>query len=269
MLSLQTFIFFLLCNSMPKADPFVFTKKTVFMQRVADQVRAGHQRYVQGSCSLAKVADLHQKLARFHHLNLPRMEASRTRKGGSSTARLLFWLPNTESVESTLGGDVFWVLLTTEGEPPIPNNERWRDPLTDRIEVLGYELVRHTRAGSRSPSWSWRYTPKAYKELRDSLVHAIRHREDWTMREKIQRIAKTPGFALAREQCKKLLELIRGEWKRHRGADEVLPELPVRFGYVRRLPDVGQRHSALMRAAEGRAVAGLKGVAEVAAIDLL
>ncbi len=39
---------------------------------------------------------------------------------------------------------------------------------------------------------------------------------------------------------KKLAKLIHQEWKRSRGQEEVMPGIPERIGYLRRLPSMGR-----------------------------
>ena len=41
-------------SATPFADPFVFTKKTVYMQRIADLIGTGHIQYVQGIVAIEK-----------------------------------------------------------------------------------------------------------------------------------------------------------------------------------------------------------------------
>lgn len=43
-------------------NPWIFSKKTVFMQRIADKVRGGCTQYIQGQCKAEKLPFLTQKL---------------------------------------------------------------------------------------------------------------------------------------------------------------------------------------------------------------
>jgi hypothetical protein len=83
--------------------------------------------------------------------------------------------------------------------------------------------------------------------LRSQFIACIRQKRDRDLAQLIHTTWRTPGFHGAREQVKKFSDLIKAEWKRSRGADEAIPEIPGRIGYVRRLPDVGMRLGALRR----------------------
>ncbi len=219
-------------------DPFVFTKKTVLMQRLADLVRSGHYHYVTGSIPVEKAAALAVKLNMFFDVDQGKLLASRQRKKGAASFRLLMFLADGET-------SVLWFLLRTDGEIPEPaTREKWRDALSDRIKLTGYELVRLPRPGSKLPAYTWRYETARHDDLRNALLQAIRTKRDDELRQLIHTLWRTPGFAGARTQVKKFADLIKSEWKRSRGSDEK-PEIPTRLGYVRRLADKGAKLSEL------------------------
>ncbi len=219
-------------------DPFVFTKKTVLMQRLSDLVRTGHHYYVTGSIPVEKAAGLATKLDGLYDVDQGKLAASRQRKKGDASFRLLMFLPDGET-------NILWFLIRTEGEiPEAATREKWRDAITDRIELTGYELVRLPRVGSKNPAYTWRYTKAQHDDLRHGLLQAIRTKRDDQVRQLIHTLWRTPGFAGARGQVKKFGDLVKSEWKRSRGSDE-MPEIPARLGYVRRLADKGARLSVL------------------------
>jgi hypothetical protein len=218
-------------------NPFIITKKTVFMQRIADLVRTGHTLYVQGTIPLEKAGFLAAKFEQRFHVERNKLEASRARKRGEHSARLLFWLPDDSE-------QVHWILLFCPGSV-IDTTEKWRNALSDRIHLTGYELVRLTKAGAGHPVWTWRYTRTRYDELREAVVQAIRRKRDDELRQLIHTLWRSPGFAGIRAQVKKIADVIRAEWKRARSKSEVMPEIPAHLGYVRRLRDVGKPWSEL------------------------
>jgi hypothetical protein len=222
-------------------DPFIFTKKAVYMQRIADLVRTGHSLYVGGTIPLEKAGFLAAKFEQRFQVERGKLEASRARKRGEHSARLLFWLPEEEEEQ------VHWILLYCPGKV-IDASEKWRDALSDRIQVVGYELVRLTKKGADHPVWTWRYTRTRYDELREAVVQAIRRKRDDELRQLIYVLWRSPGFAGIRAQVKKIADVIRGEWRRTRSKSEQMPEIPAHLGYVRRLPDVGKRWSQLIKA---------------------
>ena len=219
-------------------DWFVLTKKAALMQRLADLVRSGHRWYIAGQIKPDKAGYFAGKMDTLYAVGLTRLEQSRRRKSGQATFRLLMLYQD--------GHDCLdWWLLRTDGAvPPEAHREKWRDALVDRISYTGYELVRQTRAGAKLPAWTWRYTKTREHELRDALLRAVRTKRDDELRQLIQTIWRTPGFAAARGQVKKMKALIVSDWKRSRGGDP-LPEIPERLGYVRRIPDLGRKLSEL------------------------
>lgn len=221
-------------------DPFIFTRKTPFMQRIADLVRTGHSRYVTGQISIEKVAFFSAKMELLYDCFASRLIQCRSRKAGYATARLLFWHDHgTASVQ--------WILLATEGrwQTPDSGEEKWADPTATRILLTGYELVRHIRTGNSKPSWTWRYQVGREQDIRAAILQAIRARRDEELRRLVIVIWKSPGFAGIREQVKKFGRLIHAEWARSRVGDP--PELPQNIGWVRRLADKGKRSSVLKK----------------------
>ena len=226
------------CNL--RSDHFVFSKKTAFMQRAADLVRSGHTAYVQGQIGIDKAAFLVQKFETRYSISMTKLQASRARQAGNASTRLLFLAQ--ESCEDQL----HWLLLHYPGDVA-DITERWRDAISDRITITGYELVRLTKPNESNPVWTWRYSRTRHDELRSQFIACIRQKRDRDLSQLILTIWRTPGFHGAREQVKKFSDLIKAEWKRSRGAEEAIPEIPSRIGYVRRLPDVGMRLEALRR----------------------
>lgn len=225
------------------ADPFVLTKKTVYMQRIADLVRLNHNRYVVGQIPLRKASFFAAKMDLFYHCNADKMTAHRARKIGYCTSRLLFLY--TEGSEN-----LSWILLLTPGDWPTPHRgkETWLDPTVNRIGLTGYELVRHIRAGNAKPSWTWRYNARRHDELRDAIVLSIRRHNNNELLKLIDTIWRSPAFAGVREQIKKFAALIKSEWTRTGVGD--MPEMPKGLGFVRRLPDKGKPLSKLIKELE-------------------
>ena len=219
------------------SNPFIFEYKTPFMQRIADVVRAGHVQYAMGTIPVEKAGFLAHKFETQFQTHLGKVESCRARMRGEASARLLF-------LHQADNDYLTWVLLFQPGSAPDQSGQKWRDALTDKIILTGYELVRRTRPGSKKPAWTWRYTQTQYDLQRDSIINAIRNKQDLDLRQLIYSISRSPGFAGIREQVKKLNEFIRSEWKRRRGKSDPMPATP-HHGYARRLPDRGCRLSEL------------------------
>jgi hypothetical protein len=223
----------------PSLNPWIFTKKTVFMQRVADKVRGGSNLYIQGCCGIEKTAFVFQKFADRYAILASKSTQDRRRL---SELNRYYWMayfePDTQLVH--------WLLLLSPGKNP-DTTDAWKCPSAQRIKLTGYELVRLTRTGSAKPAWSWRYTRERHDEIRNALASAIRGRRDLDLQQLVHSIWRSPGFSGVREQVKKMRLLITNEWQRSRSTAEVLPDIPRLIGYVRRLPDVGEPWSEIMK----------------------
>ena len=229
------------------ADPFIFTKRAPFMQRISDLVRTGHHRYVQGTVPIEKAGSLYEKFSRLYDVHLDRLQSSRKRQKGFATGRLLM-TPVTNDVADRTYMDLNWVLVVTDGKFALDEyekRERWLNALEDRITFSGYELVRLTKPQHPKPVWTWRYKKDREQELRESIRSAIRLKRDDELRRLIHLIWRTPGFGGARDQVKKMGKLIKAEWKRSRKDGEEMPEIPKHIGYVQRVADKGMLASKL------------------------
>jgi hypothetical protein len=220
-------------------NPYIFTKKTVWMQRVGDGVRAGAELYIQGSTRLEKVAFLVAKFAARYKVNLSRRTDLQARKSGETVTRWLGYLDDKT-------GMVNWVLLCWPGED-LDRSELWRPVHEQRIRHSGYELVRITKPGAKAPVLTWRYEKPQFEKIHDQIVQVIRLRQGAILDQIIHSLHRSPGFAGVRQQVKKLWDITRKEWRRTRGESEQVPEIPKNIGYVRRLPDVGALWSELIK----------------------
>lgn len=219
------------------SNPFVFTKKTIFMQRISDAVASGSTRYIQGVIPVEKAGFFAAKIYSRYECSVYGVQALRKRRAGFATAKLYFWHPKREEP------NLHWILLVSDGKfkDGVGDDEKWRDPKADkqRIQVSNYQLVRIITEFDKKPRWSWRYTRASYDGFKLNIVSAIRAKNDEHLRQIIHSLWRSAGFGGVREQVKKLGVLIREEWKRTRGSKEGMPEIPKAHGYVRRLKDKG------------------------------
>ena len=216
----------------PVKKPFVFAKKSAWLQRTQDLVRNGHCFYVTGTIMQEKAEGLALKLATAYETELLPMAQSRKRSRGEASFRLLSWSDENAQV-------MHWILLHTDGVlPDCAAREKWQDAAgKTRLAVVGgYELVRLVKPLSPKPVWTWRYSKYHFEGLQDSIKRAIRNRRDDLLTQLIYEISRTMGFAGARVQVKSLYNLIENDWKRTRGYDPI-PDLPKHIGYIQRLPN--------------------------------
>lgn len=225
----------------PAKNPYIYTKKTVWMQRVSDAVRAGSTLYFQGSTKLEKVPFRTQNFDERFGINRTKKDDFLWRKAGKNVVKWIGYFDGKEHVH--------WIMLMVPGrdaEAAI-SEDHWKLIASNRIRHSGYELVKLTKPGAKMPVLTWRYSRDQYQSLRDQMIELIRLHHDAVLNQWIYSTARSPGFAGVREQVKRLWKLLRAEWKRSRSNGELLPEIPKNIGYVRRLPDVGSPWSELMR----------------------
>ena len=251
----------------PIKNPFVFNRKTAFMQRIADLVRTGHTRYLMGEISIEKAGFFASKM-NFHYGCLENNKTQfNQREKGFAGSRLLFLYIKDSPV-------LIWILLVTNGNwlTPDSGHERWLDVKEERIILTGYQLIRQVKkkklvekeVEKESPeneveekkriysqrfrsefTWTWAYTKEQNEKLRDQIVMSIRRHRTDELRQLIDTIYRSPAFAGVREQIKKFAKLIKAEWTRTGVGD--MPELPKGLGYVRRLPDKGKLLTDLLK----------------------
>ena len=234
--------------SIMKIDPFVFTSRAAWMQRVADIGRTGHIWYIQGTCPVEKAGYLWDKFDRLYDIGKDKLQASRHRKAGYASARFLL-LARKDFETGEYAKNLHWILMRTDGElnaAAQDARDTWKNLKDTRIALDGLELIRLTKPGAKAPVWTWRYTRALHDDLRNAIAQSIRGKRDRDLEKVIDRIWRAPGYAGVRAQGKRFMQLILAEWKRYRGKDPA-PKLPERFGYVRRIKDKGVRASDLMK----------------------
>lgn len=214
-------------------NPVVFDRKTVFMQRLADFVRLGYRHYVLGEVRPDRAWALASKFRRLYEVHLHRNQRARARANGEGSAYALWWQPHADVI--------VFALLLTPGTHAAKHLEKLRDcgERSSRMSLGDYELVQRPREGKASPAWTWRFTDEAYDGWRARVLEVVRGGNDFTVRQLVEDLTATPGFAGVREQVKKLKALLRAEWRRRRAAQKV-PELP-RQRFVQRLDSTGRR----------------------------
>lgn len=222
-------------------DPFVYDRKTVFMQRLADFVRLGYRHYTFGEVSLDRAPALVAKFSRLYGVHLHRNQRAKQRADGLASAYLLLWRTYTDTL-------AFCLLIT-----PGPHTARTLEKLEDatqresRLTLDDYELVLHQRAGAARPSWTWRFSKDGYDGWRLRALQVCRVGNDFEVTQFLDALLATPGFAGIREQVKRVKALFRAEWKRRRPDCSPCPLAGARQRYVQRLSDSGTRMSALLR----------------------
>jgi hypothetical protein len=240
-----------------------YVRKAVYMQRIADAVQRGHERFAQGKVSRDNTVHFYNKmcglLPLFETDNKNLQRAWRARKEGSATGRILFWLPSEKSDHVH-----YTILMSKSGELETPPGITFKNVLTDTMSCTHYELTRVSKdkiydskkvkvpvkkegdeviekpVKKSSPrrdthTWTWRINKTEYEETRDRIVHAIKDGRHKDVKELIDFIFGTVGFSAARAQAKRLVYLVKKSWAEY-GEGEP-PKMPGILLYIQKLSD--------------------------------
>lgn len=224
-------------------DPHVFVKRSPWMQRIADLVRSGHVHYIQGDLPVEKIPHLYEKFDRLYDCGLNKLQASRLRKSGRASSRLLMLYQAEHE-------NVRWILLRTDGElspAAVSSRESWLNALDDRISYQYFEMVRMPKPGQIRPAFTWRYSRSSEDMIRSQIILMIRAKYDKNLQMLIANIFHSPKFAGIRLQIKGFRDLIVAEWKRSRSVANKFPDLPSVIGYHGRLKDKSVKASTLLK----------------------
>lgn len=231
--------------------PLCYVNVAAGLQRIADYLRRAHPYWIAGEVPRDKSIFLWEKLARRYPLDYGRMTASRVRRGGGITFRLvMLLLPRN-------GDKVHWVLLASndpeDGEPWIHFLSADRHGRTPRLRIGAFEVVRtprprlaksadrshgaEKRSGNVSqPVVTWRMTDSIWQSHREELVLLVRRRQDAELACKFDALKSVPGLRAIREQVRRLHLAAKGEWIRSRRRDESMP-MAAMPGWTRRKSD--------------------------------
>lgn len=229
------------------SDFLVFSSRTIVLQRICDWVGRGFVHWTGGEVGLERAPRLVQKFKIAYGVDANRNIRARRKRAGLGNSVLILWRRSID--HRTL----HWWLLATPGDHPAHTAEQLQDATipNGRIVIDGFELIRvapregqrmqaiFKRPRSTRPVWTWRMTARKYDDWRDSVIQAVRERmPDRQINNLFRSLFASPGFSGVRSQVGKIAALYRAEWKRTRGI-ELMPLLPARLGYIRRIPNEG------------------------------
>lgn len=221
----------------------VLQSKVRFMQCLQRLVGDGYRWYTGGVVPVTRLRTLVRKFEDLYLVSLDHNRRHRRRQLGLGNARLVLWQ------ERCPAGDVAFMLIVTDGDHPARALEPLKDAVagSSRMSVTGYELVRHQRADTSHPSWTWRMTTETYEYWRNRIRQSIRHRNHLAITRDWQSLHGVPGFSGCRTQVRGLVRLIRAELKRTPVQDLTLPTR--RHRYVQLVSLRGKSIAEVERAA--------------------
>lgn len=246
-------------------DPFIYTSREAFLQRVADYVRLGYAHCATGLVPAARAAALHRKFARLYGVEQTRHQRAWCKSKGQACSVLMMWLPAAGALRPSAAAEgppadgplpsadqlpsasMHWVLLVTAGEGLAHELERLRDVRepAGRLVIDDWELVTLPRPGSPRPAWTWRVTRMAYEGWRARVIDVARRRPEAT-EALMRQLYDQPGFAGVRRQVGAVVALLRAELRRAGRLDCYRPR---RLLYVQRLRSRGVTLQSLLRSA--------------------
>jgi hypothetical protein len=214
------------------------------MQCLQRLVGDGYRWYTGGVVPVTRLRTLVRKFEDLYLVSLDHNRRHRRRQLGLGNARLVLWQ------ERYPTGNVAFMLVVTDGDHPARALEPLKDAVAghSRMSVTGYELVRHQRADTSHPSWTWRMTTETYEYWRNRIRQSIRHRNYLAIARDWQSLHAVPGFGGCRSQVRALVRLVRAELKRTPVPDLTLPTR--RHRYVQLVSLRGKSIAEVERAAE-------------------
>jgi len=192
-----------------KTDPPVFTRKTVFLQRIQDAVAKGYCHYISGQVSPQKALVLCRKFAELYDVQNDKNTRYRRKANGLGNARLLLYLRKDLSL--------YFVMLVTPGEHVAHHLEKLQDCRTVPLCFEEFELVLLTLKGRSRPTLTWRFTKATVLAWQSRLHQNTAHHDKVGLYQSWYSLYRVPGFAGVRRQVGELVAFWRREWQMLRG----------------------------------------------------
>ena len=186
----------------------IYTYKVDAMKALQSAVaRRGYTRYVSGIVPKNKLHSMLFRMEERYKISATSQQRWYAKKKGDANSRIIL-LDDKDQV-------LFW-LLFSEGEGVVTQLEKLQDVTAknQRLELTNYELIRVTRAGKSSPSWTWRLKKEAYQDLEKQIKNACRHKSKQRIEQCFYTLERMPVFSEMRQQCFALFKLLKAEYQR-------------------------------------------------------
>lgn len=236
------------------ANPIVFTKLDLILQRLLDSVQHGYTHVASGQVTPSKASKLASKFDVQNQVFADRNERARRKHTDLGNAKWLCYAKNDV---------IYWWLLVThpeQGDHFAHTSEKLVDVTKagNCLKLEQFELAElpyskptkpkpaHYKERSKPTRWTWRLTKEAYEDARHRIIDVVRSGDPYQLTGIIRALYSMPGFGEIRSQVGKLVALYSAEVKRAGLINAPAPIETLR--YVRRLPDDGVRLSVLVEA---------------------
>lgn len=233
------------------ANPIVFTRLELILQRLLDSVQKGYTHVASGQVSPSKALKLASKFDIQYQVFADKNLRARRKRNSLGNAKWLCYIKNDV---------VHWWLMVT---PPTAGNHlaHSTEKLLNVTKVGAslkyeqFELVElpYGKPTKPKPSnykernkprrWTWRLNKEAYENARLRIIEDVRLSDPYNLTGLIRALYSMPGFGEIRSQVGKLVGLYNAEVKRS-GLKNAPPPLD-KLRYVRRLANNGVRLSVL------------------------
>lgn len=233
------------------ANPLVFTRLELILQRLLDSIQHGYTCVVNGEVPANKALRLASKFDIQYQIFADKNLRARRKRNGLGNARWLCLVRKDK---------VYWWLMVTpqnSGAHLSHTSEKLVDlnGSAKTLTVEGFELVElaHSKPTKHKPTnyherknptrLTWRLTAEAYNNFRSRIILDVRAGDLFRLVGLIHELYSMPGYGGVRSQVGKLVALYSAEVKRA-GLNNAPKPLAV-LRYVRRLRDDGIRLSIL------------------------
>lgn len=240
------------------ANPIVFTKLELILQRLLDSVQQGYTLVASGQVAPSKAPKLASKFDIQYGVFADKNLRARRKRNGLGNAKWLCYVKNDV---------VNWWLLVT---PPDVGGHL-AHVLEDLVDVKKsgcalkfeqFELVelpyskpnkcqsehvkQRYKARTKPTRLTWRMSAESYENARQRIINDVRSGDSYQLTGIIRALYLMPGFGGIRSQVGKLVSLYSGEVKRAGLRDAPAPLNTLR--YTRRLANDGIRLGILAEA---------------------
>ena len=236
------------------ANPIVFTKLELILQRLLDSFQHGYTQFTSGEVPLNKACAFVKKFNIQYQVDADKNLRARRKRNGLGNAKLLLLIRKEK---------LYWWLLVTApdlGSHHAHISEKLIDleKSSNRLRFEGFELgeLPYSKPKKSKPSnykersnrarWTWRLSKDAYESIRFRIIEDVRSGCKSKLISLISGLYSLPGFGGVRSQVGKLVALYRAEVKRSAIKDAPKPLKVLK--YVRRIRNDGIRLSCLVDA---------------------
>lgn len=243
------------------ANPLVFTKLDLILQRVLDSVQHGYTHVAIGQVTPSKALRLASKFDIQYQVFADKNLRARRKRNGLGNAKWLCYTKNDV---------VYWWLMVTPpeyGDHLAHVSERVVDvtKVGNTLKFEQFELVelpyskptkhqeerdnlgyKRYKARTKPSRLTWRLTTEAYENARLRIIEDVRSGDSYKLTGVIRALYTMPGFGGIRRQVGKLVALYNAEVKRAGLQNAPTPLDTLR--YTRRIADDGIRLSVLTEA---------------------